>query len=208
LLPRTAYVAALAALVPALAGCFATVRLDETNRAAIRSVSVVESVRDEARFQLFGPAPTLYTAIPIAVAAADAGRPQIATATLESRSEIRRIVRERFAHALAASGAFPAIVGEKGDAEVSLAIFMLGFGPSYGISRSHSPVLGVEARLVRRSDGALLARSRRFVTGMNPRTPARTLAAFASDPELLRAAFATAAEVVGTRLVIDLERRR
>ncbi len=87
---------------------------------------------------------------------------------------------------------FNSIVSEGGEAQFALSVQIYGF--AFELSGKLKPMLGVTGSLT--EGGAVLWKKYAYVTNFNDTTPPNTLEQFINNPELIRYAFESAAQVV------------
>jgi hypothetical protein len=109
---------------------------------------------------------------------------------------VAQIVREHFANEIEANMIFNSIVSEGGDAEFALSVQIYGF--AYELSSKLKPMLGVIGSLTQ--DDTVLWKKYAYVTNFNETTPPNTIKQFVNNPELIREAFETAAQIVAEDL--------
>jgi hypothetical protein len=133
----------------------------------------------------------------------------IAAGTMSSRHgstefAIGQAVRAEFADAIAQSGKFTLKNSGPADAELQLAVNGYGFYQAGIMARRVRPILGVDAKLVRR-DGTVVWQHRRAITHLARETPAFLPEKIRDNPAVGAKALRDAARTVARRAVGSIQ---
>ena len=106
--------------------------------------------------------------------------------------QVAQIVCDHFKNEIERNMIFNSIVSEAGDAEIALSMQIYGF--AYELSGKLKPMLGVTGSLTEGS--TVLWKKYAYVTNFNDTTPPNTMEQFINNPERIRYAFESAAQIV------------
>jgi hypothetical protein len=194
------------------AGCATTQSISDSDRKAIRSVSIAKAVAMPPHPVVMGKA---------SQTAGFWGGP-IATAVMASREnsdvvqfkqhvdaykiDIGEIVRQEFITQLKATSAFPAIVAEGGNATFDLTIESYGLAQGFSMSPTNAPLRPTVRLTAKLSmpDGKVVWQNTETLTAISSDIPAYPVAEYYSTPGRVEEAFKKAGEIVAKDLLKDL----
>lgn len=182
--------------------------LTQADRAAIRTVSIDRDVAVAAEPLYQGPAHTWAAPLSpigalIAVAAAQTPTATMKATVARNGLDLGALAADEFRRQATANRVFPKIVDSGGDYKIRLEVTSWGLVQDGIFSAKYRPVLTITGRMARR-DGSLAWEKQYWVTQLNRETNAADFEAMMSNPDLLRAVFTRANEVVIRGLIEDL----
>lgn len=114
-----------------------------------------------------------------------------------------RTIGESIESRIRTSGVF-GVVPTGGDAAFSCEIKMVGLAIRGGFTSDMSPMLRATAKLTRGRDGKVIWEATQVITNQHDGTHENKMDVYMSNPEILRAAFQQAAELLAARFVKDM----
>lgn len=173
-----------------VSGCVSSVTLAQEDRQRIRTIVVSQDVKLPAEIYYRGPEGL----IPFAGLALSRDQGKDLRDQLQQHGiNVGEIVRTAFVRRLKGRPEWAAkIADEGGDATIHLEIDLYGIEGAFGTGK---PMLGVVARLNHTSKG-IVWRRREYVTHLNDKTASFPVTEYFRNPQAVRTAFESAAEVV------------
>ena len=179
-----------------LLACAGSVPLKPEKKASIQSVSINNHVQMPAAMYYKGSESALSAYGVIGEVAAEyygkKNHEIIKHLMKKNDIQVAQIVRDHFTNEIERNMIFNTIVSEAGDAEFALSVLIYGF--AYELSGKLKPMLGVTGSLTEGS--AVLWKKYAYVTNFNDTTPPNTIEQFINNPERIRYAFESAAQIV------------
>ena len=197
------------------AGCATTQSISDSDRKAIRSVSVAKPVAMPPHPVVMGRASQTagFWGGPIAIAVManreNSDVVQFKNHVESHKIDIAGIVRQEFIAQLKATNAFPAVVAEGGSATFELAIEQYGLGQGFSMSPTNAP-LRPTLRLVAKlstPDGKVVWQNAETLTAISSEIPAYSVADYYATPGRVEEAFKKAGEIVAKEILKDLGER-
>ncbi|MFO8091105.1 MAG: hypothetical protein R6U13_14800 [Desulfatiglandaceae bacterium] len=198
--------------------CASHKHLSPEDRSSIKRVSINEKIEMPNDIYYLGPgefsyiggaldyllAQAIYSAV-VDVPEDLKGKPKEAFKLIMSKNNIylNEILFTSFKKKLKNSNLF--IIKEKEDTNniFKLNITIYGLANTHGLSSNLKPMLGVKARLLS-GTGKIIWEKYEQVTNLSRETPTYTAENLIRNPELLREAFTSAADVISERFVNDI----
>jgi hypothetical protein len=179
-----------------LLACAGSVPLKPEKRASIQSISINHHVQVPDAMYYSGPEYALHAYGVIGDIFADyiqmKNHEIIKDLMKKNDIHVVQIVRDHFTNEMERNTIFKSIVSEGGDAEFALSVLIYGFANE--LSGKLKPMLGVTGSLT--EGNTVLWKKYAYITNFNDTTPPNTLEQFVANPELIRYAFESAAQIV------------
>ena len=215
---KTISATSLVAIALALAGCAGApkIKMSKDDRESTKTIRIVSSVQMPSEMFFHGRAQSCAMAMGGAVGAAVCGsqaakepKDQILDAMKANDISLPDIVRAEFRKSVTSRDLFTVAEGDQAaDADLILAVNVYGLGQTQGFSSLLYPLLNVSATL-RKPDGTVVWQNTDFVTPQNSaNTGGHEFQQYLRQPELLRATWANASQVVSGMLVDDLVKKK
>lgn len=209
---KLSIISALSALAILMAGCAGapTVKFDQANKSALKSVSINKEVPIPTDIYYHGRAQAIGMGLGgllgSAIASAGTSDKEVIQQVLKKNNiNVGDIVATSFASQLRDSGKFSLADGSSAeDAQFQFEVVMYGLGKGSGFSSTLYPTMGINGSL-KTKDGKVLWQRYEYITPLNKENSIGAAPeTFAQNPDLLRQALTKAASVITKMFVDDL----
>jgi len=186
-----------------LAGCAATVKLDDSAKASIKSVSISEKVVVPEQAHFIGPGSAFGALGAIAGSASDT--PQAIKSHLQKHNiDLGRIVREQFEQEAQQNSFLGSRLKPGGESRLEIEIRVFGLGQKRGLSNDYVPMLGYNVKLF---DGTnrLVMEKYDYVTAFTEGIPTYQFEEYFKSDTAFRTAFTQSARIIARNLLKDVQ---